>query len=145
MPAGSPGFRASPTFCAPNSSVGHNITGADAAAISACLVYPGSGACWLYLQDVLVATGCVDCLPFASAQKDRLREYCKSARTREECATRVGPCQHRSPIIGAAMPCARWPARMPAHTQSMRCAAHAASVLAALLQTWRNIGLGLSM
>jgi hypothetical protein len=60
--------------------------------------------CYLKTQDILLKTGCINCLPYIQDHDSRATEYCEPHKTREECSRTVAPCPRTDPVRMRPLP-----------------------------------------
>ena len=120
--AGSPA-----SICGTTNSTMSTISGADWRLLSTCLNKP-TPQCYIRAQEILLQTGCVDCLPYLQEHDTRANAYCSERASKRDCEAASAPCQKESLI--------RAPRSAAAH------ALPAAAVASDVCAAWWSFGAG---
>ena len=68
--------------------------------IISCLQNPGEGQCFVEIQSLMLATGCIDCLPYVQNHQDRVKQFCQPLKSQAACVAQEAPCPQYD-LIGA--------------------------------------------
>jgi hypothetical protein len=83
-------------LCVQSNGTAMAISGTQVKQLKDCLAVP-TPACFLQLQNVLLDTGCIDCLPYLQNLHTRVDQYC-AGRPEEDCVRTPAPCPTIDPI-----------------------------------------------
>lgn len=92
------------SICGTVNSTMDTIRGADVRLLHTCLQEP-TPQCYLQAQQILLRTGCLDCLPYLQEHDARDVAYCREHESKQDCEAALAPCQRQSlirapPLLG---------------------------------------------